>query len=115
MYPRTSSPKPFRGRDAAALLRVEPQGHATQGDRTGEFVHVTDRPADNSGGSRSRLPLPFGGDQRPVGRMEFASFAMLDLPGHRSGPSAYATRLGLVADFHLDTPTGAQFVAGTHF
>jgi hypothetical protein len=37
-------------------------------------------------------------DQRPVGRMEFASFAMLVTPGHCSGPRAYATRLAEVAD-----------------
>jgi hypothetical protein len=35
------------------------QRHAPQGDRTREFLLIADRPMDNSGGSRSRLPLWF--------------------------------------------------------
>jgi hypothetical protein len=54
---------------------------------------------DNSGGNRGRLPLPYGGDQRPIGRMDFASFAMPTMPRHRSGPGATANRPGDVADF----------------
>jgi hypothetical protein len=36
---------------------------------------------------------------------------MLAIPGHRSGPGAYATWLGKVADFRAGAPSGAQFVA----
>jgi hypothetical protein len=36
-----------------------PQRHAPQGDRTREFLLIADRPMDNPGGSRSRLPLRF--------------------------------------------------------
>jgi hypothetical protein len=66
-------------------LRPGLQRHAPQGNRTCEFVLLVDRPVDYSARSRSRLPLQFGGDQRPFGRMDFASFAMLAMPGHRSG------------------------------
>ena len=68
-----------------------PQGHAPQGDRTGEFLLIADRPVDVSDGNRRRLPLQFGSDQRPAGRIEFASFAMLAMPVHCSGHGAYAT------------------------
>jgi len=54
-----------------------------------------------SGGSRSRLPLQCGRDQRPVGRIEFASLAPPPVPGHHAGPGAYANRLGKVADFRV--------------
>jgi hypothetical protein len=54
-----------------------PQEHALRGGRTTvEFVLIADRAMGNSGGSRGRLPLPCAGDQRPIGRMDFASFAM---------------------------------------
>ena len=103
------------GLTAGLTAGTRPQGHAPQGDRTGEFVLIADRPVDNSAGNRNRLPLPFGGDQRPVGRIEFASFAMLAMPRHRSGPGAYATRPGEVADFRVGAPPGAQFVARSYF
>jgi hypothetical protein len=32
----------------------------------------------------NRLPLPLRSDQRPVSRIEFASFALLAMPGHRT-------------------------------
>jgi hypothetical protein len=38
------------------------------------------------------LPLAFGADQRSIGRIDFASFAMLDMPGQRSRLGAYAIR-----------------------
>jgi hypothetical protein len=64
-----------------------PQEHALRGGRTTvEFVLIADRAMGNSGGSRGRLPLPCAGDQRPIGRMDFASFAMPAMPRHRSGP-----------------------------
>jgi hypothetical protein len=52
----------------------ETQGHAWHGNRPGEFILFTVRPADDSCGNRRRLPLQFGGDQRPVGRIDFANF-----------------------------------------
>jgi hypothetical protein len=55
-----------------------------RGDRTGEIVLIADRPVDNRGGTRSRLRLPFRSDQRPFGRIEFASFALLAMPGQRT-------------------------------
>jgi hypothetical protein len=54
------------------------------GDRTDEFILIADRSLDNRCGTRNRLPLPFGSDPRPVGRNEFASFALLAMPGQRS-------------------------------
>jgi hypothetical protein len=56
------------------LPDLRPQGHASQGNRPGEFILFAVRPADNSCGNCSRLPLQFGGDQRPVGRIDFAKF-----------------------------------------
>jgi hypothetical protein len=97
-------------RDPRDMHRM-PQRHAPQDDRTGEFVLIADRPMHNSDGSRSSLPREFGGDQRPVGHIEFASFEMLAMAGHRSGPGAYATRPGEVADFRVGAPSGAQFGA----
>ena len=44
------------------------QGHASQGDRTGEFVLIPNRPVDKSGANRNRLPLPLGGDRPAPGR-----------------------------------------------
>jgi hypothetical protein len=95
--------------------RQGPQAHAPQGDRTGEFVLLADHLVDNSVGNPSRMPLAFGGDWRTFGRIEFASFAMLAMPRRRSGPGAYATRLGKVADFRFGAPPGAQFVTRSYF
>ena len=69
-----------------------PRGHVLLSDRTGEFPLTTDHPVDNLAGNRSRLPLPFGGDQQSVGRTDYAGFAMLAMRGHRSVASAYVTR-----------------------
>jgi hypothetical protein len=89
-------------------------GNGSPCDRTGKFVLIADRRAKNSGGNRHRLPLHFGGDQRPVGRIEFASFAMPEMPGHRT-LVLMPPRSGDVADFHIDTRPAAQFVAGARF
>ena len=70
------------------------RAHTLRSDRTEEFVFIVDSPVNNSGGNRNRPPLPFGSDQRTVGRMEFASFATLAMPRHRSGGGAYAIRPG---------------------
>jgi hypothetical protein len=83
---------------------ARPEGRTPQGPRTGKFVLIADCPVDNSGGNHNRLPLPMGSDQRPVGRIEFASFAMLATPWRRSGPDVYATRLGVVAIFRVGAP-----------
>jgi hypothetical protein len=85
--------------NAQTLGSPRPQESALRGDRTVEFVLIVDCPMGNSGGSRGRLPLQFGDDQRLVGHMGFASFAMLAMPGQRSGPDAIATRPRDVADF----------------
>ena len=91
-----------------------PPRHAPQGDRTGE-LRIADLPVDNPGGRRSRFPLAFGVDQRSIGRIDFASFAMLDLPWQRLCPGAYAPRLGEVADFRIGAPPGAEFGARNSF
>ena len=43
---------------------MHPQGHASKGDRTREFVVIADRPVHNSRGILSSLPLQFGRDLR---------------------------------------------------
>ena len=77
--------------DAPPEFAVTIAGNAPQGDLTGEFLVIADRPVDNAYRSRSRLALPFRSDQRLVGRMEFAGFAMLTMPGHRSGSALTPT------------------------
>jgi hypothetical protein len=73
--------------NAERLGSPRAQGHEPQGDRTGEFVVITDCPVENSEGNRPTLPLRFGGDQQTVvGGIEFASFAMLAMPGHEAVP-----------------------------
>jgi hypothetical protein len=106
---RSLGPRRYPMRQRAPLTQVGSQGHGwqghtPQGDWTGEFLFIADRPVDNSRGDRSRLPLQFGGDQRSIGRMEFANFAMLPMPGHRLKHRAHATRLGEVADFRAGAP-----------
>ena len=44
----------------------------------------------------SRFAVPWGGDRRRVGRIEFADFALPGIPWHRSGSGAYAWLLGEV-------------------
>jgi hypothetical protein len=90
-------------------------GKCNAGDRACELLLIADRPVDISGGNCNRLPLRFGNDRAPVGRIEFASFAMLAMRGHRSDTGAYATRPGEVADLRVCAPPGAQFVARTRF
>ena len=62
-------------------------------------------------GNRNGLAFPFGSDQRPVGCLELASFAVLAMPLRSSGSVAYATWLGEVPEFRVGPPSIAHLVA----
>jgi len=75
------------------------QGHASPAEPTGEFVLLATRPANNQHRNDSRLKLHFAGDERPVGRIEFAGFTM---------PAIAKAPLGS-ACVHQPAPQGRRF------
>jgi hypothetical protein len=70
---------------------------------------------ENSEGNRPTLPLRFGGDQRTVvGRIEFASFAMLAMPGHEAVPRLLPDK-EMSPIFRVGSTRGGQFIARSYF
>ena len=51
----------------------------------------------------------------PVIHLEFASFAMLAMPRHRSDPALTPPTKGEAADFRVGAAPSAQFVARSSF
>jgi hypothetical protein len=87
---RVANPRIIGERTAGTWTAVRRDTHRRVA-REANFILITDRPGNNWGGRRNRLPLQFSRDQRPVGRIEFASFAMLERKNthrinRRSGP-----------------------------